>query len=163
MSFSRNAASYFPRPRLRSQTTMSMTAPLLTVAGHHDPCQVGRLSTREVIHQDGRPCLNPAATHEAGAVLASFRRIRFLCVEKPRNTIIEMYRSCDRDKSQFALKWRSHISAGVNICQTPTPARCLLSHQHRKWPANADRCLPAHPPTLGAIHTGRSDVNERIR
>ena len=27
ISFSRNAASYFPRPRLRSQTTMSMTAP----------------------------------------------------------------------------------------------------------------------------------------
>src|SRR5262249_52660070 len=26
MSFSRNAASYFPRPRLRSQTTMSMMA-----------------------------------------------------------------------------------------------------------------------------------------
>src|SRR5262245_8840779 len=25
ISFSRNAASYFPRPRLRSQTTMSMT------------------------------------------------------------------------------------------------------------------------------------------
>ena len=29
ISFSRNAASYFPRPRLRSQTTMSMTAPEL--------------------------------------------------------------------------------------------------------------------------------------
>ena len=27
ISFSRNAASYFPRPRLRSQTTTSMTAP----------------------------------------------------------------------------------------------------------------------------------------
>ena len=27
ISFSRNAASYFPRPRLRSQTTMSMTGP----------------------------------------------------------------------------------------------------------------------------------------
>jgi hypothetical protein len=47
-------ASYFPRPRLRSQTTMSMMTPLLTVAAHHDPCQVGRLSTREVSHQDGR-------------------------------------------------------------------------------------------------------------
>jgi hypothetical protein len=29
ISFSRNAASYFPRPRLRSQTTTSMTAPKL--------------------------------------------------------------------------------------------------------------------------------------
>ena len=29
MSFSRNAASYFPRPRPRSQTTMSMTAPTI--------------------------------------------------------------------------------------------------------------------------------------
>ena len=27
ISFSRNAASYFPRPRLRSQTTMSIVAP----------------------------------------------------------------------------------------------------------------------------------------
>jgi hypothetical protein len=35
MSFSRNAASYFPRPRLRNQTITSMTAPLLRVAGHH--------------------------------------------------------------------------------------------------------------------------------
>ena len=35
ISFSRNAASYFPRPRLRSQTTMSMTAPQLGVAAHH--------------------------------------------------------------------------------------------------------------------------------
>jgi hypothetical protein len=29
ISFSRNAASYFPRPKLRSQTTTSMVAPLL--------------------------------------------------------------------------------------------------------------------------------------
>jgi hypothetical protein len=28
-SFSRNAGSYFPRPRPRSQTTMSMTAPII--------------------------------------------------------------------------------------------------------------------------------------
>src|SRR6476619_269748 len=34
MSFSR-IASYLPRPRLRSQSTMSMTAPLLRVAAHH--------------------------------------------------------------------------------------------------------------------------------
>src|ERR1700722_9566843 len=32
---SRNAASYSSRPRLRSQTTTSMTAPLLRVAAHH--------------------------------------------------------------------------------------------------------------------------------
>jgi hypothetical protein len=31
MSFSRKIASYFPRPRLRSQTTMSMTAPTIGV------------------------------------------------------------------------------------------------------------------------------------
>ena len=31
----RKTASYFPRPRLRSQTTMSMMAPLLTVAARH--------------------------------------------------------------------------------------------------------------------------------
>jgi len=35
ISFSRNAASYFPRPRLRSQTTTPVTAPLLRVAAHH--------------------------------------------------------------------------------------------------------------------------------
>ena len=35
MSFSRNAASYFPRPRLRSQTTMSMTAPTIGGGAHH--------------------------------------------------------------------------------------------------------------------------------
>ena len=35
MSFSRNAASYLPRPRLRSQTTMSMTALKPRVAAHH--------------------------------------------------------------------------------------------------------------------------------
>src|SRR5262245_50812607 len=39
MSLSRNTASYFPRPRLRSQTTMSMTAPTIRVAGHHDACR----------------------------------------------------------------------------------------------------------------------------
>ena len=32
ISFSRKAASYFPRPRLRSQTTMSMRCPKLRVA-----------------------------------------------------------------------------------------------------------------------------------
>ena len=36
ISFSRNAASYFPRPRLRSQTTMSMTGP--TIGGQHIIC-----------------------------------------------------------------------------------------------------------------------------
>ena len=35
ISFSRNAASYFPRPRLRSQTTMSMTAPTIGGGAHH--------------------------------------------------------------------------------------------------------------------------------
>ena len=34
ISFSRNAASYFPRPRLRSQTTMSMTARLQSGVAH---------------------------------------------------------------------------------------------------------------------------------
>ena len=32
MSFSRKIASYFPRPRLRSQTTMSMTGPTIGAA-----------------------------------------------------------------------------------------------------------------------------------
>ena len=35
ISFSRNAASYFPRPRLRSQTTMSMMRPRLLLAPYH--------------------------------------------------------------------------------------------------------------------------------
>jgi hypothetical protein len=35
ISFSRKTASYFPRPRLRSQTAMSMMAPKLRVAAHH--------------------------------------------------------------------------------------------------------------------------------
>ena len=35
ISFSRNAASYFPRPRLRSQTTMSMGTPGLLLAAYH--------------------------------------------------------------------------------------------------------------------------------
>ena len=35
ISFSRNAASYFPRPRLRSQTTMSMMRPRLLLAAYH--------------------------------------------------------------------------------------------------------------------------------
>ena len=35
ISFSRNAASYFPRPRLRSQTTTSMTAPTIRGGAHH--------------------------------------------------------------------------------------------------------------------------------
>jgi hypothetical protein len=35
MSFSRNAASYFPRPRLRSQTTMSMATPTIGGGVHH--------------------------------------------------------------------------------------------------------------------------------
>ena len=35
ISFSRNAASYFPRPRLRSQTTMSMTGPRFLLAAYH--------------------------------------------------------------------------------------------------------------------------------
>ena len=35
ISFSRNAASYFPRPRLRSQTTMSMRAPTIRGGAHH--------------------------------------------------------------------------------------------------------------------------------
>ena len=38
ISLSRNAASYFLRPRLRSQTTTSIGAPLSRVAAHHDPC-----------------------------------------------------------------------------------------------------------------------------
>src|ERR1700731_3292776 len=35
ISFSRNAASYCPRPRLRSQTTTSMMAPELRLAAYH--------------------------------------------------------------------------------------------------------------------------------
>ena len=35
ISFSRKTASYFPRPRLRSQTTMSIMAPKLRIAAHH--------------------------------------------------------------------------------------------------------------------------------
>ena len=35
ISFSRNAASYFPRPRLRSQTTTSMAAPTIGGGAHH--------------------------------------------------------------------------------------------------------------------------------
>jgi hypothetical protein len=34
-AFSRKIASYLPRPRLRSQTTMSMTAPTIGVGVHH--------------------------------------------------------------------------------------------------------------------------------
>jgi hypothetical protein len=41
ISFSRNAASYFPRPRLCSQTTMSMMAPKFRVARYHDLCPPG--------------------------------------------------------------------------------------------------------------------------
>ena len=41
ISFSRNAASYFPRPRLRSQTTMSMTAPTIRGGVHHLPGKRG--------------------------------------------------------------------------------------------------------------------------
>ena len=37
ISFSRNAASYLPRPRLRSQTTMSMMAPTIGGGVHHLP------------------------------------------------------------------------------------------------------------------------------
>jgi hypothetical protein len=37
MSFSRNAGSYFPRPKLRSQTTMSMMAPTISGGVHHLP------------------------------------------------------------------------------------------------------------------------------
>ena len=33
--FSRNAASYSPRPRLRSQTTTSMMAPAIRGGAHH--------------------------------------------------------------------------------------------------------------------------------
>ena len=41
MSFSRNAASYFPRPRLRSQTTTSMRAPTISGGTHHLPGKKG--------------------------------------------------------------------------------------------------------------------------
>ena len=41
MSFSRKAASYFPRPRLRSQTMMSMTAPTISGGAHHLPGKRG--------------------------------------------------------------------------------------------------------------------------
>src|SRR6516165_8523383 len=60
MSFSRNAASYFPRPRLRSQTTTSMTAPLFRVARHHDPCLEGMSS---------RARCNPGACRPANSSL----------------------------------------------------------------------------------------------
>ena len=35
ISFSRKTASYFPRPRLRSQTTMSMGTPRFVFAAYH--------------------------------------------------------------------------------------------------------------------------------
>jgi len=41
ISLSRKAASYRPRPRLRSQTTMSMTGTQLRVASHHRPARRG--------------------------------------------------------------------------------------------------------------------------
>ena len=41
ISFSRNAASYFPRPRLRSQTTMSMTVPTIGGGAYHLPGKRG--------------------------------------------------------------------------------------------------------------------------
>jgi hypothetical protein len=41
ISFLRKAASYFPRPRLRSQTTMSMMAPTIG-GGAHDLLVLGR-------------------------------------------------------------------------------------------------------------------------
>ena len=41
MSFSRNTASYSPRPRLRSQTTTSMMAPTIGGGVHHLPGQRG--------------------------------------------------------------------------------------------------------------------------
>ena len=37
ISFSQNAASYFPRPRLRSQLATSMTVPKLSSEAHHRP------------------------------------------------------------------------------------------------------------------------------
>ena len=37
----RNAASYCPRPRLRSQTTMSMMAPTIAGGVHHPPGKRG--------------------------------------------------------------------------------------------------------------------------
>src|SRR5262245_17046373 len=40
ISFSRKAASYRPRPRLRSQITMSITAAKLKVATHHRPAWI---------------------------------------------------------------------------------------------------------------------------
>src|SRR5215475_3241060 len=39
ISFSRNTASYFPRPRLRSQTTTSMMPPSLRFVTHDRPQQ----------------------------------------------------------------------------------------------------------------------------
>ena len=41
MSFSRNAVSYLPRPKLRSQTTMSMMAPTISGGVHHLPGKQG--------------------------------------------------------------------------------------------------------------------------
>ena len=46
ISFSRNAASYFPRPRLRSQTTTSMRAPTISGGTHHVPGKQGCLGWR---------------------------------------------------------------------------------------------------------------------
>jgi hypothetical protein len=42
ISFSRKTASYFPRPRLRSQTNVHDGAPI-RVAAHHGPCLKGCL------------------------------------------------------------------------------------------------------------------------
>jgi hypothetical protein len=57
ISFSRNAASYFPRPRPRSQTTMSMTAPASAVA-HHGPAPMGCLAENSGLAE----LVNPSKT-----------------------------------------------------------------------------------------------------
>jgi hypothetical protein len=53
-SFSRNVASYFPRPRLRSQTTTSMVAALAPAGAHHLVGQSMCLGTAS------RPCWRDA-------------------------------------------------------------------------------------------------------
>jgi hypothetical protein len=61
ISFSRKTASYFPRPRPRSQTTTSITAPQ-TQGCRTSSCGPGRVSRR---FRDGRFSVSIAATVKA--------------------------------------------------------------------------------------------------
>ena len=83
ISFSRNAASYFPRPRLRSQTTMSMTAPTIGVARiicrGREGVQGGfgvLGASQSLLRSNGNaPVFNPLLKHPVGVeILKSWRK-----------------------------------------------------------------------------------------